>query len=101
MYSEMLESYQKILDSNTTTEKQKNAAQEEIDNINKIKNAMMISENLIKTKGFEDVIIFLNDDSISVVIKKEDLEKEDIAQIQSIIAREMNAKIDDIHIMNK
>ena len=101
MYSEMLESYQKILDSNTTTEKQKNAAQEEIDNINKIKNAMMISEHLIKTKGFEDVIIFLNDDSISVVIKKEDLEKEDIAQIQSIIAREMNAKIDDIHIMNK
>ena len=26
---------------------------------------------------------------------------QDIAQIQSIIAREMNAKIDDIHIMNK
>lgn len=101
MYSQMLESYQKIIDSNTTTEKQKSAAQEEIDNINKVKNAIMISENLIKTKGFEDVIIFSNDDSISVVIDKDELGKEDIAQIQSIIAREMNAKIDDIHIMNK
>lgn len=101
MYSQMLESYQKIIDSNTTTEKQKSAAQEEIDNVNKIKNAIMISENLIKTKGFEDVIIFSNDDSISVVIDKNELGKEDIAQIQSIIAREMNAKIDDIHIMNK
>ena len=101
MYSQMLESYQKIIDSNTTTEKQKSAAQEEINNINKIKNAIMISENLIKTKGFEDVIIFSNDDSISVVIDKDELEKEDIAQIQSIIAREMNSKIDDIHIMNK
>lgn len=101
MYSQMLESYQKIIDSNTSTEKQKNAAQEEIDNINKAKNAIMISENLIKTKGFEDVIIFSNDDSISVVINKEELGKEDIAQIQSIIAREMNVKIDDIHIMNK
>ena len=39
--------------------------------------------------------------SISIVINKEELVKEDIAQIQSIIAREMNAKIDDIHIMNK
>ena len=68
---------------------------------NKTKNAIMISENLIKTKGFNDVIIFSNDDSISVVINKEELAKEDIAQIQSIIAREMNAKIDDIHIMNK
>ena len=101
MYSQMLESYQKILDSTTTSEKQKYAAQTEIDKTNKQKNVIMISENLIKTKGFKDVIIFSNDDSISVVINKEELEKEDIAQIQSIIAREMGAKIEDIHIMNK
>ena len=101
MYSQMLESYQKILDSTTTSENQKSAAQTEIDKINKTKNAIMISENLIKTKGFKDGLIFSNDDSISVVINKEDLEKEDIAQIQSIIAREMGAKIEDIHIMNK
>lgn len=101
MYSQMIESYQKILDSTTTTEKQKASAQEEIDKINKVKNAIMISENLIKTKGFEDLVIFSNDDSISVVINKEELNKEDIAQIQSIIAREMGTKIEDIHIMNK
>lgn len=101
MYSQMLESYQKILDSTTTSEKQKSAAQEEIDKINKTKNAIMISENLIKTKGFEDVIIFQNDDSISLVIDKDELNKENIAQIQSIIAREMGADIEDIHIMNK
>lgn len=101
MYSQMLESYQKILDSTTTTEKQKTAAQEEIDKINKTKNAIMISENLIKTKGIENVIIFQNDDSVNVVISKEELKKEDIAQVQSIIAREMGASIDNIHIMNK
>lgn len=101
MYSQMLESYQKILDSKTTTDKQKEAAQVEIDKINKNKNAIMISENLIKTKGFENVVIFINDNSISVIIKKLELNKEDIAQIQSIIAREMNASIENIHIMNK
>jgi len=101
MYSQMLESYQKILDSTTTSDKQKSSAQEEIDKINKTKNAIMISENLIKTKGFEDVIIFQNDDSISLVIDKDELNKEDVAQVQSIIAREMGAKIEDIHIMNK
>ena len=72
-----------------------------INKINKVKNAIMISENLIKTKGFEDVVIFSNDDSISVIINKDELQKEDIAQIQSIIAREIGAKIEDIHIMNK
>ena len=101
MYSEMLESYQKILDSSTTTSKQKEAAQEEIKKINDIKNAIMISENLIKTKGFEDCLVYSNDDSVNVIIKKEKLSKEDTAQIQSIIAREMNAKIANIHIMTK
>ena len=101
MYSEMLESYQKILDSSTTTSKQKEAAQEEIKKINDIKNAIMISENLIKTKGFEDCLVYSNDDSINVIIKKEKLSKEDTAQIQSIIAREMNSKIANIHIMTK
>ena len=71
----------------------------EITKINEQKNALMITENLIKTKGFEDLIIFINDDSINVIIKKEKLSKEDTAQIQSIIAREMNAKIANIHIM--
>lgn len=101
MYSEMLESYQKILDSSTTTSKQKEAAQEEIKKINDIKNTIMISENLIKTKGFEDCLVYSNDDSVNVIIKKEKLSKEDTAQIQSIIAREMNAKIANIHIMTK
>lgn len=101
MYSQMLESYQKILDSTTTSSKQKEEAQKEITNINNIKNAIMISENLIKTKGFEDCLVYSNDDSINIVIKKEKLSKEDTAQIQSIIAREMNAKIENIHIMNK
>lgn len=101
MYSEMLESYQKILDSTTTESKQKEEAQKEITNINTVKNAIMISENLIKTKGFEDCIVFSNDNSVNVVIKKETLTKEDTAQIQSIIAREMSAKLENIHIMTK
>lgn len=101
MYSQMLESYQKIIDSTTTTSKQKEEAQKEITKINNTKNAIMISENLIKTKGFEECIVYENDESINVIIKKEKLTKEDTAQIQSIIAREMNAKIENIHIMTK
>ena len=101
MFSQMLESNQKILDSNTTSSKQKEEAQKQISNINNIKNAIMIAENLIKTKGFEDCIVYSNDNSINVVIKKDKLSKEDTAQIQSIVAREMNAKIANIHIMSK
>ena len=101
MYSQMIESYQKILESQTISETQKSIAQTEIQNINATKNKIMICENLIKTKGFEDLIIFVNDKSISVVVRADKLEQEQIAQIQNIITREMNAEPENIHISNK
>ena len=101
MYSQMLESYQKILDKTTISESQKQIAQKEITRINEQQNAIMITENLIKTKGFEDLVIFINDTSINVIIKAKELQTEQIAQIQNIITRELKADIDDIHISNK
>ena len=101
MYSQMIESYQKILEKTTVSETQKTTAQKEITKINEQKNAIMITENLIKTKGFEDLIIFINDDSINVIIKAKKLQTEQIAQIQNIITRELKAKIENIHISNK
>ena len=101
MYSQMIESYQKILENDSISSDQKAIAQTEIKNINDTKNRIMICENLIKTKGIKDVVMFVNDKSISVVIKSESLQEEQIAQIQNIIAREMQTEISNIHISNK
>ena len=101
MYSQMIENYQKILDKSNISEAQKSTAQKEIQKINQEKNAIMITENLIKTKGFEDLVIFINGDSINVIVKAKKLEKDEIAQIQNIVTRELNAKIENIHITNK
>ena len=101
MYSQMIESYQKILENQNISEAQKTIAQTEIHNINETKNKIMICENLVKTKGFSDLVIFVNDKSVSVVVKADKLEQDQIAQIQNIIAREMNAEVSNIHISNK
>lgn len=101
MYSQMLETYEKVINSSNTLETQKQSATEEITKINNIKNSIMICENLIKTKGFENNIIFVNGESISVIIDSNEIKQEEIAQIQNIISREMNAKIENIHISNK
>lgn len=45
--------------------------------------------------------IFVNTDSVSVVVEDDNLKSEEIAQIQNIISREMNAKVENIHIMTK
>lgn len=101
MYSQMIESYQNLLDNQNVSEEQKTVATQEITEINNTQNSIMICENLIKTKGISDVVIFVNDKSINVIVKADTLEQETIAQIQNIIAREMNAEIENIHISNK
>lgn len=101
MYSQILETYEKILNSSNSLETQKQSATEEIKRINDIKNSIMICENLIKTKGFENVVIFVNGDSVSIIVKDDQLNTEKVAQIQNIISREMNTKVENIHISNK
>ena len=99
--SKLLETYEKVLNSNNSLETQKQSATEEIKKINNLKNSIMICENLIQTKGFNDVVVFVNDDSVSVVVAATELTKENVAQIQNIIARELKVEVDNIHISNK
>lgn len=101
MYSQMLETYENVLDSDNSLETQKQSATEEITKINNTKNSIMVCENLLKTKGFDNSVIFVNGDSISVIIGAEQLSQEEIAQVQNIISREMSADIQNIHISTK
>ena len=101
MYSQMIETYENILNSNTTLETQKQSATEEIKKINDLKNSIMICENLISTKGFTNNIIFVNGDSVTAIIGVAELKQEEVAQIQNIIARELKTEIENIHISTK
>ena len=101
MYSQMIETYENVLNSSNSLETQKQTATQEITKINETKNSIMICENLITTKGFSNNIVFVNGDSISVIIEAEELKQEEVAQIQNIISREMKAAIENIHIATK
>ena len=101
MYSKRIENYQDILNNSNVSEVQKKTAQEEITKLNNEQNALMITENLLKTKGISDLIIFVNGDSINVIVKGDNIEKENIAQIQNVITRELGADIGNVHITTK
>ena len=115
MYSQMLETYQKLIESNSISQEQKAISEQEITKINQTKNAIMIAENLknwemrdkserdkiISTKGFTNSVIFVNDTSVSVIVEAETLQPDQIAQIQNIITRELKVDVSNIHISNK
>lgn len=101
MYSQTLASYQKIIDSTEITAEQKSVAQSEIIRLNNEKNAIMIIENLIKSKGFSDVVMFINNGSVNVIVKANTLSADAVAQVQNIVSRELKTEIGNIHISVK
>lgn len=101
IYSQMLETYQEIYNNTNSTSEQKSEAINEIANINETRNAIMIAENLVIAKGFQDIVIFANTNSVSVIIKAEKLEPEQIAQIQNIVSRELEVGAELINISTK
>lgn len=101
IYSESIETYEKLLESSSVTNDQKAIAQNEISNITNEKKTIQSTESLIKIKGFEDVVIFKNSESVSVVVKSDVLLPEQVAQIQNIVEREFKINGKNINITNK
>jgi len=101
MYSKNLETYQKVVDSSYISNEQKAIAIQEIENLTKEKNAIGVAEELIKLKGFEDVVIYKNNDSITVIVRIAALSNEQVAQIQNIVSRELSCNVSNINISNK
>ena len=101
MYSEILENYQNMIDTLNISNEQKAIAINEITRINNEKNSIMIAENLIKNKGLEEVLILINNNMASIVVKAEVLTVENIAQIQNIASRQLQIDVGNINITNK
>jgi stage III sporulation protein AH len=101
MYSQTLENYQKILENDNISAEQKAITSQEISRITQTQNSIMICENLLLAKGFDKCVIFVNDNSVSVIIGKKELSLDEIAQIQNIISRELSTDVENIHISTK
>lgn len=101
MYSSMLDTYNKMIDNKNLAETQKAIAAEEIKKITNNQNAIMIAENLIKNKGFEDAVVLANSDVINVIVKASILNNDDISKIQNIIEREFKVSLENVNISNK
>lgn len=99
MFSQMIDNYKSILENSSIPDEQKKVASDEIKNINNNQNSITTIENLLKGKGFKDVVVLLNDNSTNVIVKSDsELKKEQVAQIENIVSRELNIEIEKIHI---
>ena len=55
-------------------------------------------ENLVKAKGFEDCIAYVDNEKANVVVKITDMTAEQAAQIKDIILSETNVDVSNITV---
>lgn len=103
MFSELSENYRQIITNTNTSVDKVNEYQTQLNELLKKKNLITMVENIIKSKGIEDVVIIpTNNDNLNVILRsKNEVAKEQIAQIQQIIVDQFGISANKITITVK
>lgn len=97
----MVERLNDIVTNTQTAEDVRSKAQEEIMKIGKVSENELQIEGLVRSKGFEDALVFLTDKDIKVVVSKSELTEQDMVKILDIVKAETTFNADNIKIMKK
>ncbi len=103
MYSELEENYRNTI-SNTNTSKEKiNDYQDKLNKLIEEKNLISMVENVILSKGIEDIVIIpTSNNNLNVVIKsKEEIPSDLMAKIQQIIVDQLGVEASKISIIRQ
>lgn len=57
-------------------------------------------EDLLGAKGFEDSLVYISNDTVNVVVSKDELQQQDAAKIFDLVASEAKIAHDSIKVMN-
>lgn len=90
-----------IVNNNNSENKMVTEAQEEIINIGKVSEKELQIEGLIKSKGFDDALVFLTDKDVKVIVSTEELSEQEMVKILEILKSETEYEMNDIKIMKK
>lgn len=97
--SDSLDILREVAESDNASDDDKNRAYEKMTSAADFTEKEGNAENLLKAKGFEDAIVYITEDSVSVTVKTEGLTAADSAKIYDIIVSETGASADKIKII--
>lgn len=97
----MVDRLNDIVVNTQTTEANRSKAQEEIIKIGKTSDKELQIEGLVKSKGFEEALVFFTDEDIKVVVSRDELTEQDMVKILDIVKSETSYDISNIKIMKK
>ena len=99
--SKEVDMWQEIISNQNTENTFKNLAQQEIVKVLALTEKEMIIEQLVMSLGFSDALVFLTDDSATVLVETKDLTAAQVAKVQDILIRKTKFSPANIKIMKK
>jgi stage III sporulation protein AH len=99
--SKEVDMWQEIISNQNTEKTFKNLAQQEIVKVLALTEKEMIIEQLVMSLGFSDALVFLTDDSATVLVETKDLTAAQVAKVQDILIRKTKFSPANIKIMKK
>ena len=91
--------YDAIIASDTSSAEAKATAETKKVELIEAMETELVTEGLIKAKGFEDVIITSTSTNVNVVVKSAELTSSQVAQIVSIVTEQTGMSLDCIKII--
>lgn len=99
--SKEVDMWQEIISNQNTEKNFKNLAQQEIVKVLALTEKEMIIEQLVMSVGFSDALVFLTEDSATVLVETKDLTAAQVAKVQDILIRKTKFSPANIKIMKK
>jgi stage III sporulation protein AH len=99
--SKEIDMWQEIISDQNTEMTFKTSAQQEIAKVLALTEKEMIIEQLVMSLGFSDALVFLTDDSATVLVETKDLTAAQVAKVQDILIRKTKFSPSNIKIMRK
>ena len=97
--SKSIEMLNAMLNNSNIDAESKKKAQDDMLALASVTDKEASCENLIKAKGFEECVVFVNGDSASVTVKSAGLSNSDLAKIQEIVSSQTGVVIKNIKIV--
>lgn len=97
----MVDRLDNIVKNDKTTDEVRTKAQEEIIKLGNISEKELQIEGLVKSKGFDEALVFMTDNDIKVVVSVNELTEQDVVKILDIVKSETDFQGEAIKIMKK
>lgn len=99
--SEQISSYREMINNpNHSEEAQKTAEKKLLDLTERMEKEIEI-ESLIRGRGYQEVLAFIHDDAVDIIIQAEDLTEDEVATIGDVIIKTTGFSPGDLTIIEK